>query len=135
MDNRFFEATDYLLSCETVGVFGIGSEMGRQKSISTLVLASWDQVYLFDILSYKTSKFHPNLKTLLESDSVKKVVHDSRTLVDCLYHCHKTKLVNIFDTQVKFYAKLFCLLTNLIGCRFNVKQKGRGAVKTGKGSV
>lgn len=100
MDNRFFEGTDYLISCETVGVFGIGSELGRQGSISMLVLTAWDQVYLFDLLLYKSSRLHPKLKTILESDSIKKVVHDSRTLVDCLYHCHKTKLVNIFDTQV-----------------------------------
>lgn len=100
MDCRFFEAVEYLNNCETVGVFGIGSEFGRQRNISVLVMSSWDQVYLFDVLSYKLSDFHPKLKELLESDSVKKVVHNSRTLVDCLHHCHRVKLVNIFDTQV-----------------------------------
>lgn len=100
MDHRFFEALDYLITCETVGVFGIGSELGRQRSISILVLSSWDQVYLFDILCYKLPELHPKLKDLLETDLVKKVVHDSRTLTDCLYHCHKVKLANVFDTQV-----------------------------------
>lgn len=101
MDQRFFEAVEHLNNCETVGVAGIGSELGRQKNISLLVMASWDQIYVFDILSYRLSSFHPNLKAILESDSIKKVVHDSRTLVDCLYHCHGVKLANVFDTQVR----------------------------------
>lgn len=100
-DNRFFKAIEHLENCETVGVAGIGSELGRQKSISLLVMTSWDQVYLFDILSYRLPSLHPKLKGILETDSIKKVVHDSRTLVDCLYHCHKVKLTNIFDTQVR----------------------------------
>lgn len=111
MDNRFFEATEYLYNCETVSVFGIGSELGRQKCISILVMSSWDQVYLFDIQMYRLPDLPPKIKNILESESIKKVVHDSRTLADCLYHCHnKVKLTNVFDTQVRRLRKGYIIL-------------------------
>lgn len=100
VDKRFLEATEHLKSCESVGVVGIGSECGRENPLSLLVMSSWDQVYVFDILSFQTSKFLPELKDILESSGIKKVVHNSRTLVDCLFHCHKVNLTNMFDIQV-----------------------------------
>lgn len=120
MDNRFFEAVKHLNNCETVGVAGVGSEMGRQRNISLLVMASWDQVYLFDILSYRLPSFHPKLKAILESDSIKKVVHDSRTLYDCLYHCHRVKLNNIFDTQVSETLVAHQRFFNVFICRLQI---------------
>lgn len=100
VDKRFLDATEHLKSCESVGVVGIGSECGRENMLSLLVMSSWDQVYIFDILSFQKSAFLPELKDILESPGIKKVVHNSRTLVDCLFHCHKVNLINIFDTQV-----------------------------------
>lgn len=103
MDRRYVEITDCLLNYETVGVVAIGSERGRENSISLLVLSTWDKIYLFDILQFMQlgkTEFPVELKEILESKDIQKVVHNSRTLVDCLYHRYKVNLTNIFDTQV-----------------------------------
>lgn len=101
-DNRYLDAIQHLSCCENIGVVGIDSKFGRMRPLSLLVLCSWDQVYIFDLFLFRKKTFEPELKMILESDSIKKVVHDSRKLVDCLWHCHKVKLNNIFDTSVSF---------------------------------
>lgn len=101
IDERYCKVTDTLKNYETVGVTAIGSEKGRQNSISLLVLSTWDKIYLFDILQYRKTEFPADLKEILECKDIQKVVHNSRTLVDCLHHRHKVDLTNFFDTQVR----------------------------------
>lgn len=103
IDARYLEGVKYLNTCQTIGVAALGSKYGRAQPIILLVLCSWDQIYIFDLYLYQSSKFPKELKELLECESIKKVVHDSRTLTDCLFHFHKVKLNNIFDTQVSIY--------------------------------
>ncbi|KAF2898030.1 hypothetical protein ILUMI_08147 [Ignelater luminosus] len=100
VDNRYLDAVQHLSCCENIAVVGIDSSFGRMKNLSLLVVCSWDQVYIFDLLLFRKKTFEPELKNILESDGIKKIVHDSRKLVDCLWHCHKVKLTNIFDTSV-----------------------------------
>lgn len=101
MDERYLKATDSLKNYETVGVAAIGSQNGRQYPISLLVLSTWDKIYLFDLWEYRKTDFPVDLKEILECKDVQKVVHNSRTLVDCLHHRYKVNLTNFFDTQVR----------------------------------
>lgn len=129
-DRRYLEAVEYLNSCENVGVVGIGSERGRLDMIHLLVMSSWDKVYIIDLLQFRRSKFPEELKGILESDDIKKIVHNSRTLVDCLHHRHQVNLKNIFDVQVILLIvirarslKIFFLLAQVgyNNCKLNLK--------------
>lgn len=100
VDKRYMNATEHLSSCEHVAVAAIGCEHGRKHGINLLVLCSWDHVYIFDIKMFRFKKFMPELKEIFESEEIKKVVHNSRVLADCLWHCHDVSLKNVFDTQV-----------------------------------
>ncbi|KAF2880706.1 hypothetical protein ILUMI_25466 [Ignelater luminosus] len=100
VDNRYLDAIEHLNNCETIGVVGIDSKYGRSRHLSLLVLCSWDQVYLFDLKLYRKKGLEPDLEEILKSNEIKKVVHDSRKLTDCLWYCHKVRINNIFDTMV-----------------------------------
>ncbi|XP_018334349.1 piRNA biogenesis protein EXD1-like [Agrilus planipennis] len=99
-DRRYKDAIDDLLNAENIGVVGLGSQYGRSNKIQLLLLSTWKQVYIFDILSFNRKNFEPELKEILESPFIKKVVHDSQRLNACLSHCHNVTMVNFFDTQV-----------------------------------
>ncbi|KAF2880705.1 hypothetical protein ILUMI_25465 [Ignelater luminosus] len=100
IDIKYLKAIKHLSNCETIGAVGIDSKYGRSRCLSLLVLCTWDQVYLFDLLPYRKKRLEPNLEEILKSDHIKKVVHDSRKLADCLWHCYQVRMDNVFDTMV-----------------------------------
>ncbi|KAF5286033.1 hypothetical protein FQR65_LT12968 [Abscondita terminalis] len=98
-DKRYLEAIEHLSGCENVGVVGLGSDFGPTKPIDLLVMCSWDQIYIFDLLSYQYSNFPNDLKDILESQYIKKVGHNLLKLTECLWFCHRVRVKNIFDTM------------------------------------
>ncbi|KAL4714405.1 hypothetical protein ACJJTC_017700 [Scirpophaga incertulas] len=100
VDSSFHEALDDLKNCGFITLSTDGSNMGRKCKMPFLVLATVQQIYIFDTQVMQYHSFDAGLKDLLESEYPKKIVHDCRKIADCLYHKHNVKLNSVFDTQV-----------------------------------
>ncbi|XP_047988973.1 piRNA biogenesis protein EXD1-like [Leguminivora glycinivorella] len=100
VDNSFQEALEDLNQYSYVSVSSDGAAMGRKCKMPFLVMATPQQIYIFDIQVMQYRAFEAGLQKLLESEYPKKIVHDCRKLSDCLYHKHNVKLSSVFDTQV-----------------------------------
>lgn len=103
MDKRYFDATDFMNNCETVAVVGLNVLLGRMSRLSLLVMATWDHIFIFDLQQFAGKTLPSELQAIFESEHIKKVLHGSRTFMDCLYHVYNIKsMKNIFDTEVSF---------------------------------
>lgn len=100
IDDRYYKACDVLLDSETIGVVALGIKEGRNSVFEILVLATWKQIYIFDLEFKKMKRFPIELKDIFESNCITKVIHSGAQLVDCLYRQFNISLENIFDTQV-----------------------------------
>ncbi|XP_077287418.1 piRNA biogenesis protein EXD1 [Arctopsyche grandis] len=100
IDEIYHRAIDDLNHCAYVAVGTEGSEMGRKCTLPLLTLSTPTQIYIFDVKVLHRSCFDAGLEKILESNEIKKIIHNSRKLSDCLYHKHQVKLTNVFDTQV-----------------------------------
>lgn len=100
VDKTFHEAIADLNEYSYVGLSTDGADKGRKVRMPFLVLSTPQQIYIFDTHVMQFHAFDAGLKKLLEAESPKKIVHDSRLLSDCLYHKHNVKLASVFDTQV-----------------------------------
>ncbi|VEN53165.1 unnamed protein product [Callosobruchus maculatus] len=69
-------------------------------SIRLLVLSTWQQVFLFDMRNFKNCYFYPEIKDILESAYVCKVMHKAGPMLDKLFRKYKVFVRNVFDTQV-----------------------------------
>jgi hypothetical protein len=94
---RFKDAVEVLSNRESVAVVGLGSTFTRGKQLSLLMMADFKQVFIFDMFCLVDLK---ELKEILQSSFICKVVHDGSALFDCLYHKYKVEMKNVFDTQV-----------------------------------
>jgi DNA polymerase I-like protein with 3'-5' exonuclease and polymerase domains len=56
-------------------------------------------VFLVDLMGCKNPQVKTTLKKLFESDSVEKIIHDSRMDCDALFHLHGITLRNVHDTS------------------------------------
>lgn len=108
MDKRYFDATEMMINCENVAVVALNMHEGRMSTFSLLVMATWNQIFIFDIQQFIGKKFPFELQEIFESEYVKKIIHGSRAFVDCLYHMYNIKNIkNIFDTEVSLLNFLF----------------------------
>ncbi|XP_050335611.1 protein Exd1 homolog [Bactrocera neohumeralis] len=73
-------------------------DYGRAHRTSVMVLATFQTVYIFDIIAL--GSIFREMKHLLEAERPRKVVHYSHKLVDHLKNRHGVKLGGIFDTFV-----------------------------------
>lgn len=75
-----------------------------------LAMASWCQVYLFDIQLCDSAGFSEYLKTILENKCIQKVAHGVDALANCLREHHGISICNVFDTQVSLlWTYMVCL--------------------------
>lgn len=113
VDNSFHDALEDLCQYNYIGVSTDGASMGRKCKMPFLVLSTPQQIYIFDTQVMQYHAFDAGLKKLLESETPKKIIHDSRKISDCLYHKHNVKLASVFDTQV-IYSILYQLHSSLL---------------------
>ncbi|XP_018788182.1 PREDICTED: protein Exd1 homolog [Bactrocera latifrons] len=73
-------------------------DYGRAHRTSVMVLATFQTVYIFDIIAL--GSIFREMKHLLEAERPRKVVHYSHKLVDHLKYRHDVKIGGIFDTFV-----------------------------------
>jgi hypothetical protein len=120
------------LSSETEVALGVeGTNLGRNGTISLIQLYSQTQntVFLFDIWSLggktalsnggsgssNNNKEGGNLRTILESDKIQKIVFDVRSSADALFHLFDCRLKNVFDIQILFSTRFESYSDNLRG--------------------
>ncbi|XP_034825606.1 piRNA biogenesis protein EXD1 [Maniola hyperantus] len=100
VDHVYHEAMEEINPYNYIAVSTDGANMGRKCKMPFLVISTPQQIYIFDIHVMQYRGFDAGLKKMLESESPKKIIHDSRKLSDCLFHKHNIKLNSVFDTQV-----------------------------------
>ncbi|XP_013185670.1 piRNA biogenesis protein EXD1 [Amyelois transitella] len=100
VDSSFHEAIKDLNEYNYIALSTDGASMGRKSKMPFILMATPQQIYIFDIQVMQYHAFDAGLKKLLESETPKKIVHDCRKIADCLYHKHNVKLKYVFDTQV-----------------------------------
>ncbi|XP_060518018.1 piRNA biogenesis protein EXD1-like [Cylas formicarius] len=101
VDKRYYDAVQLLKESETVGLVALGMENQRMGSlIRLLVMCTWKQVFIFDLTNLEKRKFYPELKEILESEYVCKVIHKSAAVVDVLFGHYDVFVQNVFDTQI-----------------------------------
>eukprot|EP00736_Rhodelphis_marinus_P006350 Rmarinus@m.1786 len=82
-----------------------GTRLSRDGKLCLLQIATPDGVYLFDLMheaGVKGFLDSGGLRSILESESILKVMHDCRNDSDALYHLGGVRLANVFDTQIAF---------------------------------
>lgn len=102
IDNDYFRAIKDIKNNSVISLGTDGSEMGRKCKLPILTISTPSQIYIFDIQVMQMSCFDSGLRDILESQEIKKIIHNSRKLSDCLCHKHQVKLTNVFDTQVSY---------------------------------
>jgi len=95
----FHESISRLMSVTTVGLSCEGESLGRHGLLSLLVLATHEDVFVYDMLCLGLDGFHGGLWTVLCRTDLVKVVHDVRQMSDVLYHQFNIVLENVFDTM------------------------------------
>jgi hypothetical protein len=94
------------------GQGGGGDESSLAPLSSSSVAATGPEVFLVDFKSedqngdshMRNERIHA-VQTLLECDTVQKVMHDSRMAGDVLYHRYGIRLVNVHDTSCCHYVE------------------------------
>ena len=94
------EAIKELEGHTTLGLNCEGVSLGRRGKICLVNITTPQMTYLFDVTVLGSHVFGAGLKTILESNSITKIIHDARTDSDALYHQYRVVLTNTFDTQV-----------------------------------
>nr|XP_042898214.1 piRNA biogenesis protein EXD1-like [Parasteatoda tepidariorum] len=105
--NEFDENFDYCIQHfrqqDVIGISLESPKIRRNETLHWLCIATSCCTFLIDIFTLGEYAFTKGIKDILEDPKIEKVVHDSREVSDCLFHCYNTKLVNVFDTQVADY--------------------------------
>lgn len=99
-DDRYFKSVERLNDAETIGVISLGTDESAADILRLLVMCTWKQIYIFDLMSFKNRKFYPEIKDILESEYITKVMHGGSSLINILYNNYKIYVQKTFDTQV-----------------------------------
>ncbi|XP_042705437.2 piRNA biogenesis protein EXD1 isoform X7 [Chrysemys picta bellii] len=91
-----------MLHIKKQSVFGVAAEgvnLCRHGRLCWLQVATRSRVFLFDIFLLGPRVFKNGLQMVLEDKNILKVIHDCRSISDCLSHQYGIILSNVFDTQ------------------------------------
>ncbi|XP_064619850.1 uncharacterized protein LOC135483161 [Lineus longissimus] len=77
-----------------------GVKLSRNGSLTVLSIGTPSKTYLFDVMKIGEAVFGKDLKEILVSTSIVKLVFDCRRDADALWHLFKVKLANVMDIQL-----------------------------------
>lgn len=100
VDSNFHNAIEDLLTHSAIGlsIEGAGNiENGRIRELNIITLSTAKAVYIFDLVYLNKINQIKNLKKVLSNPGIIKVVYNSKSLCDNLYHRYKIELKSIFD--------------------------------------
>nr|XP_014431800.1 piRNA biogenesis protein EXD1 isoform X5 [Pelodiscus sinensis] len=92
-----------MLHIQKQSVFSMAAEgvnLCRHGRLCWLQVATRSRVFLFDVFRLGPGIFKNGLQIVLEDKKILKVIHDCRSISDCLSHQYGIILSNVFDTQV-----------------------------------
>lgn len=95
----FHQAVNVLDTSSSIGFSSEGEMLGREGRLSWLVFSTERDVFMFDIIKIGGNAFIFGLKAILENQKVRKIVHNSQQICDCLFHQWDVKMENIMDTM------------------------------------
>jgi len=95
----FEEAIDRIFHSKTIGLSLEGEMLGREGVLCWVNICNEKDVFMFDILALQRDAFKFGLRSIFQSNDIKKVVHDCRQIADCLHHQWEVDIVNIWDTM------------------------------------
>jgi exonuclease 3'-5' domain-containing protein 1 len=84
----------------TVGLSVEGAMFGRYSKVSLISITTPSCAFIFDIFTLGDAAFDNGLRDILETEEIKKVIHNCRLVSDCLHHKHHVTICSVFDTQV-----------------------------------
>ncbi|XP_067414065.1 piRNA biogenesis protein EXD1 isoform X2 [Emydura macquarii macquarii] len=97
---KFGPAMLHIKKQSVVSVAAEGVNLCRHGKLCWLQVATRSRVFLFDIFLLGPRVFKNGLQMVLEDKNILKVIHDCRSISDCLSHQYRIILSNVFDTQV-----------------------------------
>jgi len=102
--------TKLIKEVEICGILLEGQNIGRDGIVAWIILTAGKTLIPFDIdaLYEQVPDLWKTLeKSIFANDKLVKIIHDGRAAADYLWHVHRIKMVNVFDTQVAdaFIAK------------------------------
>ncbi|KAG0439431.1 hypothetical protein HPB47_013289 [Ixodes persulcatus] len=101
--SKCISIVDSLLKCRMLGLDAEGVAPRSRGPISMVTLATLGRnVYIFDVKESEELFEEGNLKLLLESSKMLKVVHDFRNIAETLYNTFGVKVRNVFDTHAAY---------------------------------
>lgn len=103
IDVRYYNAIEYFYKCESIGVVALSKGSSRFAILNLLIVCSIERLYIFDFQMFNLKTFPKELREVFECRDVTKVMHDSRSLVDCFFHQFNFHIENLFDTQFADY--------------------------------
>ncbi|XP_013401995.1 piRNA biogenesis protein EXD1-like [Lingula anatina] len=83
-----------------LAVDGEGVNYSRRGTLSLIVIATRDHVFLFDILELGKRVFDRGLREILEDPTREKLMFDCREDSDILWHQYHVKLDGVLDLQL-----------------------------------
>ena len=99
MGDVYEEAVVRVQAAGLVGLSGEGGLLGRASPLAFLLLATREDVFMFDVERMGVEGWQYGLRTVLQDPKLLKVLHDCRQLSDCLWHRHNVRLAGVFDTM------------------------------------
>ena len=97
--DMFEEAIARVQAAGQVGVSCEGGLLGRASPLALLLLATKEDVFMFDVQMMGEDCWQYGLRTVLQEPQLLKILHDCRQLSDCLWHKHNVRLAGVYDTM------------------------------------
>ena len=98
------EAVARVRAAGQVGVSGEGGLLGRACPLAFLLLATREDVFMFDVERMGEEGWQYGLRTVLQDSKLLKILHDCRQLSDCLWHQHNVRLAGVYDIMSREYG-------------------------------
>lgn len=103
---QFKVLTTLLKEVDVCGISFEGQNVGRNGIVSWMIMTAGKTLIPFDIdaLYEQLPDLWKSLeRSVFTNEKLIKIIHDGRPAADYLWHVHRIKMVNVFDTQVSYW--------------------------------
>ncbi|VDI43212.1 exonuclease 3'-5' domain-containing protein 1 [Mytilus galloprovincialis] len=115
------ELNDKIKDGKTIAFDCEGVDLSRFGCVTMVNIGTRDMVYLIDVLKIGDSVFDDGLRSVLENNTIEKLMFDCREDADALFHLHKVNLDGVLDVQLlelsnRIYINGYTILGSLEKC-------------------
>ncbi|XP_063447946.1 piRNA biogenesis protein EXD1-like [Mytilus trossulus] len=115
------ELNDKIKDDNTIALDCEGVDLSRFGCVTMFNVGTKDMVYLIDVLKIGDSVFDDGLRSILENNTIEKLMFDCRENADALFHLHKVNLDGVLDVQLfelsnRIYRNGYTILGSLEKC-------------------